>query len=53
MKLFWNLLDRSKKTHVWSLSDESGVERALGVYWFVNEDKLGFHIIMKFNVGCS
>lgn len=48
MKVFWILWDRSKKTDEWSLNDESGVERALGVYWFVNED-----INMKFNVDCS
>ncbi|CAG2245379.1 unnamed protein product [Mytilus edulis] len=39
--------ERSKKTHEWSLSDESGGERALDVYWFVNEDKRGFNINMK------
>ncbi|CAC5362245.1 unnamed protein product [Mytilus coruscus] len=39
--------DRSKKSHEWSLSNESGVERTLGVYWFVNDDKLVFHINRK------
>jgi hypothetical protein len=39
--------DRAKNINEIDLSEESTVERALGVYWFIEDDKLGFHINVK------
>ena len=39
--------DRAKNINEIDLSEESTIERALGVYWFIEDDKLGFHINVK------
>jgi hypothetical protein len=39
--------NRAKNINEIDLSEESTVERALGEYWFIEDDKLGFHINVK------
>ena len=39
--------DCAKEVKLWSLNNESPIERALGVYWFVENDSLGFQIQIK------
>ncbi|XP_062588283.1 uncharacterized protein LOC134249947 [Saccostrea cucullata] len=37
-------IDRVQEVEKWNLSDETLVERALGVYWFIKKDVLGFQL---------
>lgn len=39
--------DRAKEVKLWNLDNECCVERALGVYWFVDSNTLGFQINIK------
>ncbi|XP_069128774.1 uncharacterized protein [Argopecten irradians] len=39
--------ERAKVTKLWSLDSEPPIERALGVYWFVEKDSLGFQIHLR------
>jgi hypothetical protein len=39
--------DRAKEVKLWNLDNECCVERALGVYWFIDSDTLGFQINIK------
>ncbi|XP_069129352.1 uncharacterized protein [Argopecten irradians] len=39
--------ERTTVTKLWSLDSEPPIERALGVYWFVEKDSLGFQIHLR------
>jgi hypothetical protein len=39
--------DRATDIEKWNLSSDIVTERALGIYWFVVEDKLGFRVNIK------
>ena len=39
--------DRAKEMKQWDFDTESSVERALGVYWYIDTDTLGFQIHQK------
>ncbi|VDI63376.1 Hypothetical predicted protein [Mytilus galloprovincialis] len=39
--------DCARNIEEWNCGDDSLTDRALGVYWYIKDDKLGFHINIK------